>query len=598
MAEEDREIPGRNALAVSPWRERAFAAVVSLGTFAAALFHARPTSDATHDEAIVRVLGFGFVGAWRALDALVTLPFALLPGSMSIHRAEIASALGAAIAAAVLYRLTRSLLERCAKADWLGPFVAAIATWATVLGTAWQAEAASPGGATWGALLPFIIALIFVEKYVQNARFALGALACGLAISYEPLVGAASVAGAVTFLAMTRTRPNRADVVQAVPAILIGAGGPIAFALSRRSVSPLSLPFASPFVGWLGTTQPTTRGDLAAFAHTELGWVALFAAGVGLVLAAMVPKARALAAAVLATMLPLALAVFLGAPAGPDRYAAASLALVAAANVLAAVGMQAAVRAVARANVPFAQASAAMIVVLELTFAAVSFDESSLAAIDRKNRLGAHWDADALDAVPDHAILFVADPRIMLHLAAARAAGTLRADLTMLSLSDIAGPAMLDALAKDPNLAPIVRDVALTGSASELSLATLASSRPVLVQYDSKWDKSLTRHLVPAGFFDVFMPEPHGVTDRKRALDAFLPLREKIEKEVSVPRDPEMTAVSASLMRARLDALVAIDERDLLPRAIDDVRAFAPDDPVANRLVLKLVAARAVSSTK
>ncbi|MGH7282987.1 MAG: hypothetical protein ACRELY_15795, partial [Polyangiaceae bacterium] len=270
MAAEDRENPARSASQTLPWRERAFTLAVSLGTFAASVAHARSTSDATHDEAIVRVLGFGFVGAWRELDALIAFPFVVFAGPRSMHCAELASAIGAAIAAAVLYRLTRNLLDRCGSTSssskggsstWLGPFVAAIATWAAVLGTAWQCEAASPGGATWGALLTFVFPLLLAQNYVQYARFGLGALACGLALSYEPLLGASAIASAATLLAMTRTRPAKRDLLQAVPAFVLGVAAPIAFGISRRSVSPLSLPLASPLSGWLGTTQPTTHGD-------------------------------------------------------------------------------------------------------------------------------------------------------------------------------------------------------------------------------------------------------------------------------------------------------------------------------------------------
>ncbi|HEX7667405.1 MAG TPA: hypothetical protein VF407_22895, partial [Polyangiaceae bacterium] len=86
--------------------------------------------------------------------------------------------------------------------------------------------------------------------------------------------------------------------------------------------------------------------------------------------------------------------------------------------------------------------------------------------------------------------------------------------------------------------------------------------------------------------------EPHGRTDRQRALDAFLPLRQKLEKDLALPRDPEMTAITAALMHARLEGLVAIDEKETIPRAIDDVRAFAPGDALASSIVMKLVMGR------
>lgn len=598
MALPETANPGENVGRARPYVVRALDFLVPAAPFVAATLHMRPTSDATHDEAIVRVLGLGSTGIWRGLDALVALPALALPWSTRLHRAEMTSALGAALAAAILYRLTRDLLQRCAVTTWLGPFVAAITTWAAVLGVAWQTEAVSPGGSTWGALLPFVFVLLLAEERVQNTSFAIGGLAIGLALSYEPLAGVAALVAAAAHLAVSRTKPSPRALLFAGGAAVVGVAAPIAFEASRRNLSTFALPVPSWTSGFLGTGEGPSRGDLVGFAHAELGWVALFAAAAGVVLAVIVPRARPTAMAMVAMTLVLAAAVLVGAPAGPDRYVATSLGFVAAAFVLAAVGMQAAVRAVARANVPFAQASAAMIVVLELTFPAIAMDESSLRAIDRKNRLGARWDDEALAGLPSGALVVPFDARVTLHLLAARAAETLRPDLTVLGFADVGGPAMLSALANDPKLAPVVRDLALTGAATELSLATLADARPLYVQYDPRWDKSLARHLVPGGVFDVFLPEPHGMTDRKRALDAFLPLRQKLEKDVATPRDPETTAITASLLRSRLDALAAIDEKEVLPRAIDDVRAFAPEDPTANRLVVKLVAARVAGSPK
>ncbi|MEO8876582.1 MAG: hypothetical protein ABI461_13410, partial [Polyangiaceae bacterium] len=344
--------------------------------------------------------------------------------------------------------------------------------------------------------------------------------------------------------------------------------------------------------GSLGSLELPIRGNLLAFAHAEIGWLGLVAAGAGLALAWLVPRARPLTLALTLLLVVDSLAIFWGAEVGPDRYASAPLVVIASASALAGVGMQAAVRAVARAQVPFAQATASMIVILELTFPAVAFDEASLRANDRKNTLGSHWDEEALADLPEQSIVLVSDPRVMRHLLAGEALHTMRSDLVILTLQDIGGRATLNALAAEPKLAPVIRDVALTGQVTEFSLASLASTRPLFVQYDPRWDKSLTRHLVPGGVFDKLEPEPHGVTDRKKALEAFLPLRTKLARDVASPRDVEMTAITASLMHARLDALVAIDERETLPRAIDDLRAFAPDDPIANRLVFKLVASR------
>jgi hypothetical protein len=574
------------------WFERVVPFVVAMASMATALVHLRASSDATHDEDVIRVLGVGSTGIWREFDALIAAPAAMFSFSTSVLRAEIVSALGCGVAAFLLYDIARGLLDKCAKTTWLGVFVAAIAAWTATLGAAWQCEACAVGGAAWGAVLPLISLAILARRRVHIASFPIVALTCGLAFSYEPMVGGATLLAALAVIFVSRTKIGRRDLLLGVPAFVIGVGGPIAFALWRRVASVYEIP--APFFssGALGTLDVPVHQNVLNFAHTEIGWMGLGATVAGFALAWLVPRARPIAAGLALLTLVTSAAIFFGAPSGPDRYAAAPLVVIAGSNLLAAVAMQAAVRAVARAKVPLSQASAAMIVVLELTFPAIALDDASLRANDRKNKLGSYWDEIALADLPDHAIILVSDPIVMRHLDATRATGFLRDDLLIVTLQSVGGRTTLRALAAEPKLAPVVRDVALTGQVAEFSLATLAASRPLFVQYDSRWDRSLTRHLVPEGLFDRFEPEPHGVTDRRKALDAFLPLRQKLAKDLASPRDRAMTSITASLMRSRLDALIAIDERETLPRAIDDLRAFAPDDPIANRLVFKLVASR------
>lgn len=574
------------------WLERVAPFVVALAPLMTAIVHLRATSDATHDEDVIRVIGAGSTGIWREFDALIAAPALAFSFSTKVMRAEIVSAIGCGLAAFLLYEVARGLLDKCAKTDRLGIFVAAIAAWTATLGAAWQTEACSAGGATWAAALPFICLGMLAQKRVHSASFGVAALAGGLAISSEPVMGGATLLAALAVIFAGKTKVSQRDGLLGAAAFAVGVGGPIAFAAWRRVASVYEIPAPFFWSGMLGTLDVPTHQNVLHFAHAEIGWLGLVATACGLALASLVPRARPIAIGLAILTMVSSLAIFLGAPIGPDRYAAAPLVVIAGANLLAAVAMQAAVRAVARANVPFAQASATMIVVLELTFPAIALDDASLHAVDRKNKLGSYWDEEALADLPEHSIVLVSDSNVMRHLDAARATGSLRDDLLVVTLNSVGGRTTLRALAAEPKLAPVVRDVALTGQVTEFSLATLAASRPLFAQYDSRWDRSLTRHLVPEGIFDRFEPEPHGVTDRRKGLDAFLPLRQKLAHDLSLPRDKEMTSITAAILRSRLDALTAIDERENLPHAIEDVRAFAPDDPIANRLVFKLVASR------
>ena len=75
------------------------------------------------------------------------------------------------------------------------------------------------------------------------------------------------------------------------------------------------------------------------------------------------------------------------------------------------------------------------------------------------------------------------------------------------------------------------------------------------------------------GFFARFESEPRGTSDRKKALDAFIPERERLDCAITSPRDPELLAPTATLLRARALGLAASGDRDSIARALDD---FAP----------------------
>src|SRR5690348_5440552 len=84
-----------------------------LVALAAALFAAAGAStaaQAAHDDGVVRAVGAGFTGVFRALDLLVASPMLLLPVGTRALRAGLASALVAGIAAAIAFDLARALV--------------------------------------------------------------------------------------------------------------------------------------------------------------------------------------------------------------------------------------------------------------------------------------------------------------------------------------------------------------------------------------------------------------------------------------------------------------------------------------------------------
>lgn len=546
--------------------------------------HTTNVADAAHDEAVVRALGLGWTGLMRGLDAAVTSAFMLLPIGTRAARAGLASALLAGLAGAALYGLTRRLLEACVgqKAPRFGAAVAAVAALTASLGPAWLLESTAPGGAILGALLILAPLLALTPRgEVTPSRLPLAGALVGLALSYEPLAGLSALVSCAALLALGRPSGEiawRTLLLRALAAASVGAL-PLLFAAGRALRSGgLSLR-SGPLAAWAGEgVSGATRGPLA-FLHEDVGWVLGIFGVAGVLLAAIVPRARPVGAALVAIVATGLTAIALGAPCGPSRFAAPVLAAFGAIAALAGVALQAVVRGVARARIPFARASAAMVVVLQVTLPVQFADEALGRAADRERGGAALWDDTAWGPLAPGAIVLVSDPPIMTRVVSAAAAGSLRADVTFLPSYDLSHPLARRALIQEPRLAPFWRDLTLVGSPEEFALSSLAAERPLAVVYDPKWERTLARHLVPVGLVASFEPEPRGVTDRRAALDRFLLPRNRLAQLLGETRDTTLLDATTRLLRARSIALAATGEKDVAARGAEDLRAFAPDEP-------------------
>ncbi len=111
----------------------------------------------------------------------------------------------------------------------------------------------------------------------------------------------------------------------------------------------------------------------------------------------------------------------------------------------------------------------------------------------------------------------------------------------------------------------------------------------MLATFDPRWERTLSRHLIPAGLMSRFETEPRGASERKKALEAFLPTKERLVRISVAKSDAELASATATLLRARAIGMAATGERDLLSRALDDLRAFAPNDALGATLVRRMV---------
>jgi hypothetical protein len=579
----------------APWTRFDAVLLAASALFPASLaaFGATSAAPASHDEGVVRVLGLGWTGLFRGLDVLLSAPLALLPLGTRALRAGLASALVIGFAGALAFVLTRALLGivRPAASPRLMSAVAAVAALTALLGSSWQAEGTAPGGTAIGALL--VLVAVAAGRRVEEEPTALRGpgLVLGLAASYEPLVLLAAIAAIGPWLYGRPLDGLKRSLRDAVPAFVLGlAPFAVAGALVRRTPE-LGLADATTLASPLGE-RLGARVSLGPWAAAELGYLMAFSALVGLVLAARLPASRRLLASIVGIILVGLLALVLGAASSPSSVGAPVLAALAAAHMLAAITLATVVETIGAARVPFAQASAALVVVLELVLPVRAADETLGRRETRASNAANVWNEVAWGAAPTAAVVLVADAVTMRRIAAARAVGQMRADLLIVPTFALPSRVTDRALAAEPKLAPLYRDVALGSTPEELSLAQLASERPLLAGFDPRWDRNLARHFVPVGLTTRFEPEPRGSSDRRRALDAFSGAKERLVRVVVARKDPDLASATARLLRGRAIGMAACGEREVLSRALDDLRPFAPDDAVASTLVRRIVTSK------
>jgi hypothetical protein len=537
----------RDGRASRSWRaDRAASAIAALVAVGLAVGSVGNQSDAAHDAAMARVLGLR-AQAWRPLDVMVGNALGLVPLGTRSARAEWAALLVTAAAAALVATLAARLLASCADAPRVRFAVAAIAASTAAASAPWQLEAASIGGAMTGALL-VLGPLALLDRTLRGPRhpgldIAVVAGALGLGFGHEPLIGGCSAIACAVRLATDRARRHevlRSTGPAALAAFVAGlAPGLLALARVHAAGEPLGRALAT---AWAGENGGLATGTLASFFRDEIGWVLGAAIIAGIALSCLLPPARSLSLSLTAAGASGLACAWLGAPAGPSRYGGPLLAAMGCGCALAAVALQAAVRAVATARVPFARESAAMILVLEVVLPVETADGTLVRLEPSRERraAAAAWNELALGTLPPRTVIVTSDPRLASRIRAAAVVGAVRGDVLPLPIA--AGHSLPWArLADDAALLPLSRDLALSGAPGEASLSSLAATRPVAMSFDPEWGAAVARHLVPLVFFDRFEREPRGASDRRKALETWSPLRERLARETAA--DPDVPAV-------------------------------------------------------
>jgi hypothetical protein len=275
----------------------------------------------------------------------------------------------------------------------------------------------------------------------------------------------------------------------------------------------------------------------------------------------------------------------------PDAFATLRLLAVVALAVAAGLAVQAASLALIGARIPFAEPASVLLVVFNFTLVFVGAEDSAFAADRRGDAAAQIWTDEALGRLPANGLLLLRSEALAWRFFAARVVRGERPDVVLVPTSLLErGPVRARLLNEEPALLPLIREMALTGKASEYALSTLADARPLFVEVDPTWDHCLLEHLIPEPFFMHFAPEPLGRSDRDAGLErgesAFVRVLTASDDEGR--RDEATRSVLLAEIRERALVSAALGDRKNLETVLTTARTIDPNDSVADELAARV----------
>jgi hypothetical protein len=548
-----------------------------------------PLADAA---GVIRSLGLGRAGYFRAYELSAAQAFQWLPLGTAAFRASLCAAwmtgITAALTAAVFARwLDMDQTTRSVRRE----FIAFTATIGACLVPSLYADGLAIGGGAFGRLLLVAACWARVSMAAPTAASAPLALGAGRSALLGGLFGAACthdlptavMVGVLCFVATPQIW--RTFACAAALAAL-----PMVAAAIRANLGELSayLEFLPSVMGDPAVTRTPLRQLL-----WEIGPAVGAMAGVGIWSHA---RRRATHLQVLGFALALAAGggmLVWATDSAHVRPGTALGAVVWAAFGMAAVGFEQLLVLVENLRIPASGASAGLLTVLGLAV--------PLRHIDALVGAGSPWaeQTDLLFAdaafgnLPMDATILTGDRGFARVHRALSAAGQVRADIHVLALFDLREQLLdLRQAAAHPTTfttRPIIRDQLLRGAPTELGLSTVANSQPIAMVFNPQWDPALAKHLTASGLVMTFASEPRGSSDRRGAHERFSPARLRLLRAVDPVEQAPLRAQVLRLLRARAIAMAATGERDSASLALDELRLFAKDDPLIGELVRRVM---------
>ena len=550
------------------------------------------------DLPIARALGLLPAGTEGRVTTVFVELLSLLPLGGRWLRASWAGALSLALCSFLIFLLGRRVLERTVPTPRLTPALALAGALTATLAQSFQLEGTVAGGAPMATALVLAgILLGFETVKRKDARLsmALGAIV-GLTLSEAHAAALVLLFALLVQGASQRSLPR-------VRALLAFAGGIAVFwgfALLPLLVRPLSAQGGLDFGHGLAASSLAlvdasgVRTTALGAWLTDVGAISFGLAIAGLLLGMLRQPTRSSMVPLVALVLgDLAIPVSRVAVLTPDAFGSLRLLAIATLAVCAALAVQTSAVALTRARIPFAQPASVLLVVFDFTLVFVGAEDSAYAA-DRRGEAAAEvWTDRALASVPPDGLLLLRSEALAWRLLAARIVRGQRPDIVVVPMPLLErGNVRARLLRTEPALAPLIREVALSGRPSEYALSSLADARPLFVEFDPSFDRAQLEHLVPQAFFMRFAPQPLGRSDRVAGLQQGASDFRSVIAETEHDGQFDVATRSVLMAETRGQALVAaaLNDRQNLETILATAHSLDPEDALAREIARQLKA--------
>jgi hypothetical protein len=259
----------------------------------------------------------------------------------------------------------------------------------------------------------------------------------------------------------------------------------------------------------------------------------------------------------------------------------------------AALGVQEVALGLERARLPFSRPAAVLLVVFNFSLVLASSESPAIASEQHEAMACETWTDEALASIAPGSLLIARSETLIFRLLAAQIVRGERRDVVVVPSPLLErGGLRRRLLALEPELAPLLREIALNGRPSEFALSDLSDVRPLYVELDPTWDPRLLDHLAPRAFWIRYFAHPLGNSDRREAFDK---AQSGFDRVVQIAGDnPEheraTRAVLLALVRERAELFDRVHDLSSLGRTLERLKTLEPQDPLLRELGPKLKA--------